>query len=407
MPDWLIPAVGNTEAQFVTLAAIDDALGDCHPQLGAGHYGNLVQIAARWPLTGTLTSGGAITGGLIFRWARPGRPGYSTERVQDAFHSVVRIQEWAWARLDRVVIDRRFDLPSHAKSMAKLRFSFSPVLMQIEDLVIETGRGLPGLPDANWYRVRPNTEVIKARIPDILAAMDAANCQVGLLPEAAINPELLNDWQVCLRNTPRPATSSLRWLMVGSGPFPVEHREVEPTNSAFLLHRDTGSILLRHDKFAPFNFDVGQPERWGLAGQLSADPPIHEAIYQGQRGSMLESHIGRVAILICEDVTRHGEPVADALTIAGPSLLLVPVLARITKRYFWEEYAAQRHVGLVGATVAIANSLAIPDAEMRFGSPDDDSSPAFCLLALAAEDESPELGALDGASLCVALPGTP
>jgi predicted amidohydrolase len=370
----------TAEDQYVLLAAIDEGFTDCHPRSGTGP-GALIGAAVRFLTTGSYAPGD-VGGGVIPRWARPRRPGEITDRLADAFHNLIRIRPERWARL-RFMHPGVLDLPP----VTPVRFAFAPVLRAPEDVRIDTGRGLPGHPAATWYRLNPVRTAVREQIDPLLHELDRSGAHIAVLPEAALDEVLLKTWQQRLRAVRRADGSPLRWLMVGSGPFRVDGDE-RPANRAVLLHRDSGEELVRHDKFAAFHFaDRAQLERWGLDEVIDLTAPVHEGIYRGGTTQLLESAGGRLALLVCEDLTRSGEPVADAVFEAGPSIVLVPVFARKTRKYFWEDQAAGRLRSLVGSTVAVVNSTVVPEAERRrAGTPTAEPPEPFCLLVSADAD---------------------
>ena len=395
----------DPEHQFVILAGIDLALYDCHPRSGAGSYGALAPLAARSAMTGSYSSK-ADPGGLVPRWTRTAHPGSRTERLIDAFVGVIRVGPEEWRRLRLRFVPSSHDLPRHAGTSAMpVLVAFAPLLESLDDVRFDSGVGLPGRPDARWYRIGPDTARVEAKLSTLLDSFDSSGAQIALLPEGAANPELLDSWIRLLRARPRPPASRLTWILIGSGPFPSGYEL--PLHSALLLHRDSGDVLTTHNKFAPFNFADRQTEPWGLA-DLLGDGSLHEGIRLGSEVEVLESQAGRIALFICEDVTRHGDPLHDAIASAGPSLILVPVFGCSIRPYYWEHQAARRHSVLLGATVAIVNSAVIADAQARKGLPVTDGN--ICLLTIPpvnpSEDRSvaDHFGSMPTTGECVTLP---
>lgn len=360
-----LPDPSNTVETYVALAALNEVLGDCHPRSGR-HYGAFAHIAARYARTGLLNDPATTVGALLPRWSLPSRPGVVTTRVQDMFRQVIRVPDPVWQRCSLRRPPRLDDLPRSRNSVLRpLRLAFAPLLADIDDLDLQTGVGLPGASDASWYRLGPGVANVAPRIAPLLSRLDESGADIAVLPEGALNPELLEEWKSAIKGVPRPINSNLRWVLAGSGPLPPsDQQDWRDANAAVLLSRSSGAELLRHDKYAPFNFGADQPKGWGLEGVLTDPPPVHEAIWPGTGVSALESSTGRVSVLICEDVTRHGEPPADAAVQLGPNLILVPVFSKELKEYYWEHDAGQRWTTLFGATVAVCNSLVVAQTQV-------------------------------------------
>lgn len=365
-------ASSGTTEMFVELCAIDEALSTCLPSGAGGYSPTLAAVAALCAAEGRLNTSEDL-GLLLPRWTIRGGPGEVTDRLADAFASVVFVAPAHAHHLSIRAVPPHADVPFGTR----LRFAFAPVLTRVEDVRFESGTGLPGAPTAAWYSLAPDPAVVESQIDELIEAFDASGAHIALCPEAALSEPLLKVWQSRLRSVDRPLGSPLRFVLLGSGPFPIAG-DPRPSNRAVVVHRDSGQVLLEHDKFAPFNFGVNQVESWGLDAQLPTTAPLHERIRRGTSSEMLESRVGRVAVLVCEDLTRHGEPVPDAVTAAAPSVLLVPIFAKAVRRYFWEEQAASRHATLFGTTVAVSNSSVVRDPVSGDNN--------FCLVARSDAD---------------------
>jgi predicted amidohydrolase len=123
----------------------------------------------------------------------------------------------------------------------------------------------------------------------------------------------------------------------------------------------------------------GQPDRWGLPG----DPDLtvaEEDISLGLDMTVLESTLGRIAVLICEDVKQSTTWEAKFRAF-GVSHLFIPLFASPISRSSerWDRQAAQRCVETLGSWVVLANSLAV-GAEMHAQPPLDPEDCFNCVV---------------------------
>jgi predicted amidohydrolase len=119
-------------------------------------------------------------------------------------------------------------------------------------------------------------------------------------------------------------------------------------------------VILRQRKRSRFTMRPAQIEEWQLSRYLGPGPST-EDIVLGDRLSLLECSLGRVAVAICEDVARLAQ-FGPTISDAGVSLLLVPVFSKELREHYWEDVAAKAYANGIGAQVLIINSLAVAHA---------------------------------------------
>jgi hypothetical protein len=94
------------------------------------------------------------------------------------------------------------------------------------------------------------------RIEDALASADMSGAHLVLLPELALDSDLLHIWQETIRSH-RPRETVLRWILLGSGPtISGDADGHQPANRAALVDRSNGDIILAQDKQCPFNICI-------------------------------------------------------------------------------------------------------------------------------------------------------
>jgi predicted amidohydrolase len=203
-----------------------------------------------------------------------------------------------------------------------------------------------------FYRIHPaDTPPTAGRIERIVASWDEHDVTIGIAPELCLSAHLLECWQSTLRDREHATTSRLRLVVAGSGNV---QRATPPANTAVLLDAQTGEPLVHQHKIHPFNFSPEDLGLWGLEDRFTA--PIDEDLTRGERLCVLEAGGARLAILVCEDLSRL-HAFAAALHGHGVSLILVPVFARPTKDRRWERSRAEVYCDSIGSSVVVANSL--------------------------------------------------
>lgn len=103
-----------------------------------------------------------------------------------------------------------------------------------------------------------------------------------------------------------------------------------------------------------------QARDWNLPG-APASGSAAEDITRGLAVTVLETSLGRLAILICEDLNQSVQWERE-LAECGISHLFVPIFSKPIMQYRWEQAGAQRQIDNTGAWLVIANSLAVQSA---------------------------------------------
>ena len=339
--------------RFAFLQGIDNALLHAHPQTASHDSAGLTAIATRYAETGRFSSAG-VPGALLPRFAFPAGDESPAESLGDAMISVVRVPADTWERTEHLTMPGRSDLHRRSRELGVV-FGCVPMLESLEELEWTRSRAAG--------RVLHRSEAIaseefRERISRVLRRLDAEGAMVAVLPELCASDQILRIWQEVLRDQPAPRESKLRWILIGSGPL---EGDVEvPANTAAMLDRLTGQVLLRQDKLHPFTFGRPQLEAWGMAEYAGAEAST-EDIRRGERITVVETALGRLAVLICEDLARTIEE-GPALLDHGMSHALCPVFSDEIKEHHWEHNHAKDYAES-GVQVVISNSRAIETAK--------------------------------------------
>ncbi|MBB5816922.1 hypothetical protein [Streptomyces collinus] len=321
-------------------------------------------------LRGRLTRTGRLNtkstkGALVYARTMCGRPDRVRYQLDEFLPVLRRIPENEWklmqVRHAKAVLDldasRAKDIPE-TEPTAPLLIAQLPFLADKDDLDW-------GPEGEDRYRVAPRTDRLRGHIKAALAELDDSKAHLGILPEASLNDDLLAIWRDVMVNGRRPSGSRLTWILVGTGPVksvgPPPCVPDIPPNRAVLLHRRTGRELLAQDKQFGFTLDADRQQEYDLRDPSRCDlggVTRGEWIAEGEKLNILESHSGRYAILICEDVGRLLKT-GHTLAVAGVSHVLVPVLAAAMHKKGWSGRAAEELARDAGAAVAVSNGLAI------------------------------------------------
>jgi predicted amidohydrolase len=348
------------EAKLITarLLGIDAALAEVHPSRGDPFSlcDGLLHVAERYRSTGSLSSSEA-QGALLPRFTEP--HGGPPDRLADLFATVLRVSEQT-CRAVRVLLPPDPAAPSAFRSWDPgrgVRIACAGLISEADELRWRACRR----GDHDHFAVEvQSSAALRTRVEQILERIDRAGAQIAVLPESTLSPELLEIWVQAIR---RRAGSELRLLLPGTGNLAGTD---PPSNTAVLLDGQTGDEILRVQKRNRFRLEANQRAGYGLGDKNAG--AISEDLDAGEDGplTVLDLPIGRLAILICEDLAateRYLGPLAEV----GASLILSPVLSRPPGGdYRWEQRRAESYATRPGGTVVISNSLALA---LRLGSP--------------------------------------
>jgi hypothetical protein len=375
-PRWNPANLFHEPTMFGVLLGLDLAL--LHASRDMDHLGSsaLDDLRVRLDMTGRLND--HTSGLLLFKRASWLRPNEDREDLA-GFLSLLRVSADLSSDLSVQFVPEAYDLPDTEKVQAPgeleppppLVIAQLPLLAESTDLCwdsIDIGQGA-------FYTVGPESDQILPHLRRALSVLDDSGAALAFMPEAALDERIFTEWCELLERTPRPESSRLTWLLLGSGPVtsvgPASNTSRVP-NRAVLMHRSgRARTLLTQDKRSGFCFTTDKQKEYGVAlGGIKRD----EYIPHSRQVNLLESRHGRFAVQICEDFDRLDRQAT--VTAAGVTHLVVPVLAAAMWSQGWQAKAGQV-IGInAGAKVAVGNGLAI----QRFF----DKAPPPTLLTVAS-----------------------
>jgi predicted amidohydrolase len=356
--DQLEQGLQDDRAAFQLMRAIDRAFAAVTPYAHSrtrgrlGHYREILEKENRYNVKDSY-------GAVIPKRSFPGRPAMVPDHEIDHLENLMLVsgQPSPSTRLHFKRIEATFDFPP-GPARQRVVVSCIPFLGDLSELDIRR------IEDAGaWYVIQPRMDADdwsdhwRQRVRAALKALDDSGADIGILPELALTNNILEWWKEALLQVKRPRGSSLEWILVGTGPVISDPRGEQQPNRAVLLHRCTGEEILCQDKCEPFTFDTDQLEDWGLAAPLSPGP-VSEWMQEGRDRYVLDSLIGRFAVLVCEDQGRLFTAGKDVAMLA-PTHLLVPIFAPPIIRYRWQEDAAKHFATEIGSASLVATSCAV------------------------------------------------
>jgi predicted amidohydrolase len=341
---------------FARLIALDRILRRAHPHAGAPAHRCVIEIAARYVQHGRFNSR-EEDGLLLPRLMEYGAPRHRP--VKDEFFGVLRVRpdqminaefkriEWSGGRTHTCYDD--------------VRVACLPFLDKIEDVklkrVVKYGEAR--------YRLGPSDDPrLETRIDDAIRALDSSGASIGLLPEGALSKSLLPLWQQKLAATAATG-SGLSLIVAGTGPTTDDD---PPYNRAVVLDRD-GRLLWEQDKLCDFTLARKTIDDWHLHNELgSGDHELFEDVTRGEKLLVAETELGRLAILICEDLGRCETSGVEPRDF-GVSHILVPVFDCPLNPQRWHTFAAQRFLNWIGTRVVVSCSRVVGNQQGRPGLP--------------------------------------
>ncbi len=391
---WLtreIVARHGARGMFATLVGLDMALNMANPFGQTFDAKSVAWLTDRYSLHGCLNDPlGRTTGLLLPRCAWPGtlhtRPTGKAE-----FFKVHRVPQDMCDRVKHACLIPRNG--AHFSGKEAISLGAVPLMEQLDEQPFEFHEEA----DQGLYRIRINDRPLYERLDKTMRNLEQSGAKIAILPEYALSAGLLDHWRTLLDTEPRPG-SALQWLLLGSGPV---GDETPPPNRAILIDRFTGETLLEHDKTAGFTLAAGQAADWELPNRPTVEP-VDEDITLGDKVTVLETSLGRIAVLICEDIKQSTDWEAP-LRAFGVSHLFVPILSTpISKELFrWEQQTGHRCVDVLGTWVVFSNSLALGEHLRHRFDPDD----YFNCLVLGPRSRRPQTYANHYAQFCRSVDG--
>jgi predicted amidohydrolase len=238
---------------------------------------------------------------------------------------------------------------------AALTVAIVPLVAAIDDFAFEALDSQSGLQKFRVSLRRPDEVEARARLA-IAKAAEAA-CDVVLFPELCLTPAAQRGIGTAIRETScrfggRP------WLVVaGSAHTPVQGAPGQFHNRAVLFD-GAGTEWLGHNKLFRYEIQEYEQGRYGIVDALGQTPRVEDIVTFPRVLEILEAPMGRVAVLICEDlaVTHFVHSVVHGLEI---DWLLVPVMDGAQNTHRWTASRAKDYASEYGTSVLVGTCSAL------------------------------------------------
>jgi hypothetical protein len=333
----------NREA-IISLSGLDRVLRYVHPNAEGTIPDRLRPIFYRYTSKGHLNND-RQAGLLLPRLMDYGAPEHRPDKFER--FCVVRVEPERTKYIDFIQLGTT-GWPT-VKSKEDLVVACLPFLDTIDDVVLNRINKASGAK----YQLGPKDhQILHERVAEAIEKLDESEATVALLPEGALSGSLLNEWKSCLAKTTPPGKSNLALIIAGSGPV---NDGLPPCNCAVALDRQ-GNKLWEQNKLCDFTLVEDAVKNWQLPGLGAGD--LEEDITLGKRLVVAETTLGRIAILICEDLGR-----CDTRRIyprdLGISHMLVPVFDAPLHGCRWHRHAAENYLNWIGSRVVVSNSRVV------------------------------------------------
>jgi predicted amidohydrolase len=202
---------------------------------------------------------------------------------------------------------------------------------------------------------------IASRAGRVVRRASRLACDVVIFPELCLAPkgqQLVKD--VLARSVRR--ANGRPWLIVaGTAQTPCSSGGHH--NRALVLDT-SGNEVLAHNKLFPYEMSRREETRYGIGEALLEEPRVEDIVVEPRSLEILECPLGRVAVLICEDLsnTTLFAPVVQDFEI---DWLLVPVMDGVQNLERWTAKYSARFADDFGTSVLVATCGALVSAHRQ------------------------------------------
>ncbi|MFN7919079.1 MAG: carbon-nitrogen hydrolase family protein [Bryobacteraceae bacterium] len=353
--DAYIHAAGSAEEderRFHALRLVSRVFGEVGFRIrkeNAGAEWN--SLRTYWISNGNLLSSG-MNGYLLPREKGPydwcWNRGLPPHTVESWFESFAR-----WVPSDHpnfnvtvTVLESTTGLLLHDRS---LKIAVVPLVDSIGDFSIENVDTSPVNP---LFRVSLRSpDVISEAARNALDTAASAECDVVVFPELCLTEAIQNELGEHLRSSGRQRPCL---VVAGSAPTPAGGAGTAPYNQAVVFNHQ-GRRVLAHHKLHPYWMSGEEESRYGLAEAFGRVGRYEEITIEPFEIQILDTELGRLAVLICEDLSAL-DHFGSLVVKLGLDWLLVPVLDGCQMPNRWTARFGQRYADK-GACVVVATSL--------------------------------------------------
>jgi predicted amidohydrolase len=238
-------------------------------------------------------------------------------------------------------------------------------------------------------------ERVKEAAETALTRAAELGCDIVMFPELCVTERIQEDLAAAIKRLPS-RFGGRPWLVV-AGSAHTELPEPGHFHNRARVFDGRGEEVLRHNKLHPYVMASGEQDRYGIVDALRGIPREEDIVCVPRELRLLETAIGRVAVIICEDlsVRRWIDALVDSLEI---DWLFVPVMDGAQTRLRWTGRYASGYAYEHGVFTLVATCGALMSAHRKrelSGGEKRDPGAGVGLLVRGAHESQIEVLTLD------------
>lgn len=239
-----------------------------------------------------------------------------------------------------------------------LRIAVVPLVASVDDFNLDISGDDIALPVFSMSLKDPKA-ILRAAL-NAIEASAAEGCDIVIFPELCLTPDI----QESLRKEIHALPGEYPWLVVaGSARTPVAAGPEGAYYNQSLVYDNDGLRILTHHKRYHYSMSVTEQERYGLLEAFGHVDRREDMYVEPFELEILDTDIGRLAILICEDLSVE-DFVKPLVVKFGLNWLFVPVLDGCQMPDRWTARLGLNYARF-GAGVVVATSLSLAQQHLH------------------------------------------
>lgn len=297
--------------------------------------------------------------------------------VRSHFPNFVR---WFPTRSDAPVVDFRVlsstEYPVEGL-VNRLTIGLAPLIESTADLTWDPITSASG--HASFRVSLRDEDAVSSALARAIASAEEQSCDVVLMPELCLTPRLQDEVRAATRASFH--RSGYPWLVI-AGTALTPTGEPDRYHNRARVFDGHGDEVLVYNKLHPYEMSTREATRYGVADAFGGIDLEEDISTTPRRFSVLETPIGRVGVMICEDLSV--EPfVIDLIDGLALDWLFVPVMDGCQCSGRWTDVAALRGANY-GSSVVIATTPSLYQAHLEDYDRRGEDRPKFSGIGLLA-----------------------
>ena len=234
-----------------------------------------------------------------------------------------------------------------------LRVALIPLAERADDLELKTSDKYGGR-----LFVRPREDELARRAGDALRQAESEGAHLALFPEFAVSPAINQAIGKTIREIFADAGGepNLRLVVAGSGLTDMTHDESGLPFNESTVYGHGGRELWRQQKLNHYAVPKRTVKSWDVEDVDAVE--YREAFHQGRELHVVDSALGRMTVLICQDLWED-EPSHRLVSQLRPDWIFCPVMDSEIQVGRWSHQRAYPLADRYGVSTVVANSLTL------------------------------------------------